>query len=118
MPCARLQPTDDTIVLIHGDAISAANQHQEKIMKTRNLVLAAVLALGASSSAFAVTDANALRGDLGFSLSDSGNLNIVVNDGTATLYGYGHLIDIAKAKRLALNSEGIDRVINIATSIN
>jgi hypothetical protein len=86
-------------------------------MKTRNIVLAALLALGPSSSAFAVTDANALN-SIGFKLSDNGNLNIVVNDGVATLYGYGHLIDIAKAKRLALNSEDIDQVINIATTIN
>ena len=89
-------------------------------MKVRNVAIAALLVIGASTgtAALAATDANALRSDINWVLTDNGNLNVTVEDGVAYITGYAHQVDLAKAKRVALNAEGIDNVVVTATSIN
>ena len=87
-------------------------------MKVRNIAIAALLAIGTSTATFAASDANALRSDIDFALTDSGYLDVFVKDGVATIFGYAHLVDIAKARRVAERAEGIDRVVVTATSIN
>ena len=87
-------------------------------MNVRNIALAALIAVSASGTAFAAADANALRSDINFALTDSGYLDVHIVDGTAYITGYAHLIDLAKAKRVALNAEGIENVVVTATSIN
>ena len=87
-------------------------------MIVRNIAIAALLAIGTSTTALAATDTQALREDIGFALTDKGYLDVVVNNGVAHIFGYANAIDIAKAKRLALRSEGIKRVVVSATTIN
>ena len=89
-------------------------------MKVRNIAIAALLVIGASTSttAFAAVDANELRSDIYSSMTDYGNLTVTVSEDTAYISGYAHLVDLAQAKRIAQNAEGIDNVVFTATSIN
>ena len=89
-------------------------------MKVRNIAIAALLVIGASTSttAFAATDANELRSDIYSSMTDDGNLTVTVAEDTAYISGYAHQIDLAKAKRIAQSADGIDSVVVTATSIN
>ena len=87
-------------------------------MKVRNIAIAALIAIGTSASAFAATDADALRRSLDSNLIKQGYLDVTVNNGVATIFGYAHAVDIAKARRLAQLDEGIDHVVINATFIN
>ena len=89
-------------------------------MKVRNIAIAALLVIGASTNtpAVAATDANDLRSDIYSSMTDDGNLTVTVAEDTAYISGYAHQVDLAKAKRIAQSADGIDNVVVTATSIN
>lgn len=77
---------------------------------------AAALALAVAGPASALTAdmaTGSLYGDVQSALSSSGNVNVSVRDGVATLTGYTSALSKAAAERAALASPGVDSVINL-----
>lgn len=85
-------------------------------MKARNIAVAALLALGASAVTIASTDADALRENI--NVAENSDLNVTVQNGVAHIFGSAKASEIARAKRVAQKSSGIDSVIITATAIN
>ena len=88
------------------------------MMHTRKLAIAALIILGIGTAAYATTDANALRDDVNVKAPSQGKLSMTISDGVVHIFGYARASDIARAKRLAEHSDGVNRVIVTATAIN
>ena len=68
------------------------------------LVLAAVMTVPAAAS---------VQSDVQHSLTGSGNIGVVVEDGVATLSGYADSASKAAARRAALKNVEVDSVVNL-----
>ncbi len=73
------------------------------------LALSSALVAGPAS---AITTGS-LQGDVQSAISGSGNVNVTVNDGVATLTGNTDALSRAAAARAALNDPSVDSVINL-----
>lgn len=87
-------------------------------MKVFNLVaIAAIVAASATAPVFAKTSGS-LQQDVQSAVSSSGNLNVTLHNGVATLFGYAESTDILAAERAVEKFDGVDSVRVLATQIN
>ncbi len=88
-------------------------------MPIRTLVAAVALSAMFAGSAFAMVSPRSLSSEIQSAVNGSGNVNVVVRAGVATISGYvnDHLTK-SQVERVARNAPGIDRVINLVTSSN
>lgn len=82
----------------------------------RTLLVTALAATAALAAPASASDADDLRRQIQSSLSE-GNVNVVVDDGTATLTGDTDSISRAAAERAALASDEVDRVVNLINAM-
>ena len=73
---------------------------------------AATLATALAGPASAITTGS-LYGDVQSAISGSGNVNVSVTDGVATLTGNADALSKAAAARAAQSSPEVDRVVNL-----
>ena len=85
---------------------------------SRKIAIAAIIALGVGTAAIAATDADALRQGVNAESVSKGKLSMTITNGVVHIFGYANAGDIARAKRLAEHSEGVQRVIFTAKTIN
>ena len=84
----------------------------------RKIAIALIIALGIGTAAIAATDADALRQGVNAEAASKGRLSMTITNGVVHIFGYADASDIARAKRLAEHSEGVERVIVTARAIN
>ena len=75
---------------------------------TKQVLAALVLASAVTAPALAN-----IRSDVQESVTGSGNINVSVDAGVATLTGYGDWASKAAAERAALKSADVERVLNL-----
>jgi|GEM_PF-2181118 osmotically-inducible protein OsmY len=87
-------------------------------MNVRNLstAIALVSVVAFAAPASAVVSQSGVQQDVRSAVhGTSGNISVVVNGDTATLFGYSNGLDRAAAQRAAMSSPGVNKVINLIT---
>ena len=83
---------------------------------TLKQALAAAALLGAFAAPASAIGTDELRRELQSTLSE-GHVNVVVDDGLATLTGETDTVSKRAAERAALASDEVDRVVNLINSM-
>lgn len=80
---------------------------------TKRALAALALAAVVAGPATAMTVKGDVYSNVRNAISGSGNINVTVSDGIATLTGNAEHLDRVAAQRAALKSEGVTRVVNL-----
>ena len=118
-PAARPRTPPGPMVPAHGERTSPSGRstphrptHQiPEIHLTNTFIKQAFAALVLAGAVAA--PAAAFQRDVQEALIGSGHLNVTLNDGVATLTGYGGTASKAAAERAALDNPEVTRVINL-----
>ena len=80
---------------------------------TKQALAAVALSAALVAAPASAITTGSLYGDVQSAVSGSGNVNVSVSDGVATLTGNADQISKVAAGRAALNSPGVERIVNL-----